>query len=472
METASRWNRILSEEFPDGLRLNGMRLRKFRSIYQERYGEEPEPEDGKLSALLKAACDFRDERVYARPDGRQSTLLAAITEESLSLLREGVTGIFLQQVFERYRSRLGEELSVYTPSALETLLSGADRPYALRSGVMYLPERASDPASDVLRYFQGRYEPVTYEQLRQELWYIPFERIRHVLLAEPSLVNVDGETYFYAPHFPITTAELEALRRAMRQSIQNEGYLVAKDLSGLMRSCCPNAWADAGNWKDWGIRNVMAQLLGDDFDFNGAVICARGAGADTRQIFRSYCKAHSPVTMEELKALCTRLGLSGIYWDAVVSEMVRISKSAFVSKSDVQFDTEGVGRVLDRACPGDQMPLRDFTLFMTLPAANYPWNGFLLESYLRDYSRAFRLIQAGPTEHAYAGAMVRRSSPIQSERELYIRVLADDDTWETADEALALLTERGYRTQKNLAKASEVTGAARIRRRQRREAEK
>ena len=62
-ETASRWNLILSEEFEDGLRLNGMRLRKFRSIYEERYHDAVEPDDEKLIAMLKQVGEFRDERI-------------------------------------------------------------------------------------------------------------------------------------------------------------------------------------------------------------------------------------------------------------------------------------------------------------------------------------------------------------------------------------------------------------------------
>lgn len=472
-ETASRWNAILSEEFEDGLRLNGMRLRKFRGIYEERYHDTIEPDDEKLIALLKQIGEFRDERIYAKQDAEQSSLMDTIRHNIVQTLASGASCIYPQQLFEKYRTELAQQLSVYTADTFKAMLMTAtNRQFSVSYGIICLPGKNANVTADVMGLFQGCYEPITYAQMAERLWYIPMDRIKHELVTEKSIVMIEQETYFYAPNFPISTHELAALQRAMHRRIEDEGFLVAKGLRELMQSCCPNAVMDTASWKDWGVRNVMAWLLREQFDFNGVVICSKGAGMDTHMVFRSYCKSHERVTMDELKGLCAQLDVSGIYWDSVLAELVRISRNEFLSKRLIAFDSDSTDRVLEQACPGDYMPLKDFTLFMSLPGVTVPWNGFLLESYLRDYSRIFRLEQAGPVEHTPIGAMVRRMSPFHTNRDLLIDALVHDDSWHSAKEALDVLVERGYRTQRLMANAAEMIKAAQLQRDKLRAAEK
>lgn len=461
-EVASRWNQILVEEFEDGLRLNGMRLRKFRGIYEERFQEQLEADDEKLVELLKQACDYRDERIYAKQDVSQSTLLQTIHGEIISLLSSGATGVYPQQLFEKYQVQLGEQLSVYTVDGLKSMLQPLQkRHYSKMYGVFCLPGKACNPRTDVLKLFQNCYEPLTYTQMSEQLWYIPLDKIKHELVMESSIVNIDQETYFYAPNFPISTHELAALQRAMQRRIEDEGYLVAKELRELMQLNCPNAVMDTATWKDWGIRNAMAWLLRDRFEFNGIVVCAKSAGLDTHKVFRLFCSTRSHATLDEIKTLCTKLDVSGIYWDSVFDEMVRISKTEFVAKDSIHFDVEATDRALENACCGDYMSLKDFVLFMTLPGVEFPWNGYLLESYLRTYSRTFCLNQAGPTEHTFMGAMVKRKSAFTTHRELLTDVLAHDDTWETEKEAFVVLREGGYRSYSAMTNSAEMIKAAR-----------
>ena len=472
-ETASRWNLILSEEFEDGLRLNGMRLRKFRSIYEERYHDTVEPDDEKLIAQLKLVGEFRDERVYAKRDAGQSSLMDIIQQDILQTLASGASCVYPQQLFEKYREELAQQLSVYTADSFKAmLLTSANRQFSVSYGIICLPGKNANVTADVMGLFQECYEPITYAQMAERLWYIPMDRIKHELVTEKSIVMIEQETYFYAPHFPISTHELAALQRAMHRHIEDEGFLVARGLRELMQTYCPNAVMDTASWKDRGVRNVMAWLLRDQFDFNGVVICAKDAGMDTHMVFRSYCKSHERVTMDELKDLCTQLDISGIYWDSVLAEMVRISRNEFLSKRLIAFDSESTDRVLEQACPSDYMPLKDFTLFMSLPGVAVPWNGFLLESYLRDYSRIFRLEQVGPVEHTPIGAMVRRMSPFHTNRDLLIDALVHNDSWHSSKEALDVLVESGYRTQRLVANAAEMIKAAQIQREKLKAAEK
>lgn len=460
-ETAAHWNSVLAEDFPDGLRLNGMRLRKFRGICEERFHKTIETDDEKLIELLKSACAFRDDRVYAKQDEAQETLMDVIRGEILDTLTGGASCVYPQQIFERYKAQLGQRLAVYHIDAfLRLLLEPGKCTFRVSGGLFCLPGKPANISADILGAFQNFHTPLTYPQLAEQLWYIPFDKIKAELAAEPSLISIDRETYFYAPHFPISTEELTALRSAMRRRIEEEGYIVARDLRELMQTHCPGAVMDTASWKDWAVRDVIGWLLRDAFDFTGIVICAKGAGLGCPQVFRSFCRTHSQFSLDELKDLCARLEVSGIYWNEVTPEAVRISQTEFVSRGSVLFDVEATDAVLNAICTGDYMPLKAFSRYMALPGASFPWNGFLLESYLRDYSRLFRLEQTGPTETTSIGTMVRRESRIRTMRELLVDVLAHEDSWTNAKEALSLLSQQGYRSSRILANAAEIVDAA------------
>ena len=472
-ETVSRINTILSEEFPDGLRLIGMRLRRFRNAYEEHYHEEIEPDDDKLVALLKSVCDFREERIFAGHDAGQNSLLNGIAADVMNTLSAGATCIYPQQLFAKYREALADEMAVYTADALWPLLQSLPgNQLRLVGGLICLNGKRPNTDADVRSLFRDTHTPLNYAQLQERLWYIPLGDIKYELRRERSIVNIDMETYFYAPNFPISTHELASLKRAIARRIEDDGYLVAKGLRQLMKECCPSASTDTAGWPDWGIRNVMAYLLRDDFDFKGAIIAAKGSGFDIPEAFRSFCRARERVRVEELKDLCKELDTNAIYWYPVFEEMVRISGTELVRKDGITFDVEATDRALQQFCPGKYKPIKEFTLFMLLPPVGVPWNSFLLESYLRHYSRVFWLNQGNPNEYAAVGAMVRRGSGIHDYRELIVDALAHDDSWETLKDALSFLAEKGYRTQRTITNGDELIKAARLLREQLHAAEK
>ena len=472
-EMVNRFNTILSEEFPDGLRLIGMRLRKFRASYEEHFHEQVELDDNKLIAQLKSVCDYREDRIFPRSGAQQNALLETISRDAFNTLSSGATCIYPRQLFVKYREALAADMAVYTADALWPLLqSFPGNQLRLVGGLICLPGKKPNTASDVFVLIAAAYEPVTYTQMQERLWYLPFDEVKYQLVREKSIVLVQQETYFYAPNFPISSRDLTALKRAMRRRVEDKGYIVASGLRQLLQENCPGTATDTAGWPDWGIRNVMAWLLREDFDFNGALVSAKGSRIDSVQVFRNFCKGRERVTMDELKDLQKQLDLTGAYWPIALEEMIRVSRTEFVKKGIITFDTEGTDQVLATFCPGRYRPIQEFSLFMLLPAVGIPWNSFLLESYLREYSKVFWLNQALVNEYAAVGAMVRRGSNIHDYRELIIDALAHDDGWSTIKDALGFLADKGYRSQRTLAHANEIIKAAQVKREQLHAAEK
>ena len=103
--------------------------------------------------------------------------------------------------------------------------------------------------------------------------------------------------------------------------------------------------------------------------------------------------------------------------------------------------------MLEDLCPGDYMTIQAVSsaMMMHLPSCGYSWNGYLLLSYVHGFSRVFRLSYISFGKTGFYGAMVRRDcKEIDNYNALVERVLTDDDTWTTTQDALELLVKRGY----------------------------
>ena len=148
-----------------------------------------------------------------------------------------------------------------------------------------------------------------------------------------------------------------------------------------------------------------------------------------------------------------------IYWDTVRSEMVRINSDELIRKDLVHFDVDAIDAVLDEICPGDYIPLKDISLFLHFPSFEYPWNSFVLESYL-ETSKKFCLFHAGYANHGVFGVMVRRDSKFVDYKSVVVDMLSRNDEWKTTKQGLALIVDKGYQARKKWVGFEKITQEA------------
>ena len=73
--------------------------------------------------------------------------------------------------------------------------------------------------------------------------------------------------------------------------------------------------------------------------------------------------------------------------------MVRVSEKIFVKASRIKFDTDEIDAALTSFVQEKIIPLRAVTSFSGFPPVEgYSWNLFMLESFLRRYSRRYRFM--------------------------------------------------------------------------------
>ncbi|MDE7310244.1 MAG: hypothetical protein K2N87_01240 [Eubacterium sp.] len=447
-QSYEKYTVILRKFFPDGLRQNIIHIKKFIQCYEEYFIEEIGIGRNELLDCLKSTGVVRDGRIYPRKSAEQRSLVDEILAEIMRVFQNGGTCIYFSMILQHYRQQLGEQLNVYNEEALQALLMECKPDdFNIHNGYISSLAIRADASSDVLHFMKNNHEPVTYNDMQSALWYLPMEKIKNALIHIPSIVNVDKETYFYAPNLPISASEQQILIRAMRNEIDQRGFLVGKHLKALIDENCPSTAIDTAFMKDWGLRNIIGYIFRDYFEFNDAIVVEKGQKFSVSDAYQGFCREREKLMLYELEEFSEDVNVS-IYWDDVFSILIRISATEFVRKDKIHFDIVATDEIIDTLCTSDYIPIQDVRFFLQFPAIEIPWNGFVLECYLKQYSKRFRLDQVSVAKSGYYGVIVRKDSILQNYEQIVIDMLARSTEWNNEKSALELLVSRGYQARR------------------------
>ena len=466
-ELATNLGNILMQEFEDGYRIGDyMHRTRFLSAYEEKYHEEFGKTVDEMEDVLRNIGQVRDDRIFYS-DKSDSNVLADIYEDINNSFDNGATSIYYECLYDDHSERLALEMNIYSADTLRTAIQGdADFPKEYRAMKSCITKYGIDADSneEIRKVLQTYPVPVTFEEIQSRVKHIPLYKVKQALVQIPDAAYIDEGTYFYAPNFYISAEEKIALIHAMRTTISTKGFLVAKDLRDIFRNTCPSSAMDSEQYKDHSIRNILKVLLRDEFEFSSSAITEKGKPLDYGQIFQNYAADRERVTLNELLELKKELGLPVIYWDNVFNEMIRISATEMVHKGTVEFDVAAVDRVLDEMYPDEYTPLKDVTLFLNLPPASVRWNGFLLESFLREYSENFKLVQLSISQDDYFGVMLKSASTLKNYADVAADMLARNHSWSDEKSALQLLKNMKFQQRAKNSNISAIIKAAKQKR--------
>lgn len=456
-ELVQQINNVLRENFEDGYQPgNYLHQMRFASHYEETFGVAFPKDADEQDRILKKFGRVVEDRVYSNDITQHTELFDTIFIDVQEAFSNGATVVYLTSVFERFRKRLFD-INIYNCDALRAIIADNSKflgCYQVRKNALLTPGTDPDIAMEVERYLRSSHIPLTYDDFMEKLWYIPLDKVKIELVRNPNAVNVDNGTYFYAPNFDISNDEMSKLVKAMNEQIYTNGYIVTARLRELYRANCPLSAMDSESFKDYGIREIFKALLSDKFDFSSSVIAEKGGSLDIGGVFQNFAAERESLTIDQIKEFAADLQIDAVYWSSIMKEMVRVSNVLFVSKDKVHFDTEAIDNVLETMCLGDYTALKEINLFLSFPDIGYKWNGFVLESYLRSYSKKFKLFQLSISNDDYNGIMVKTSSKFTNYDDVAADMLAHCFDWNDEKSALVCLVNSGFQQRamnKNIA---------------------
>ena len=467
-KSIEKFSRILRDNFDNGFRPNSIiDQKRFRQYYEECYGEELKESDAEVVRILARIGTRQDDRIFIHNGSTHGSLLEEIKSSIRSAFAEGASCVYYSEIYARYQEMLASQLQVFSLDVMkELLLSSSDEEFRAGKGFFYTKRATPNADDDIRRFLKGSPTPLNYAALHEHLWYIPLDIIKRCLVTTSDIVNVAQETYFYAPNLPVSVEELNHIAELIHGQLGQKSFVTDLEMRTLIENNCPSVAINTESYTTWGLRNCLSVLLQDRFAFVGPIISEKGRSLNTSQVFAEFSRSHDLMTLDELKSFAKDINNGIIYWDSVLDVMVRISQDEFVPKGQIVFDVEATDSVLDELMDGDYAPLKSFRLFLHYPAISVRWNEFVLESYVAGYSKKFSLMHASYTATECCGAIVRKESEIKDFQGLVTDVLAHSDSWQTKNDALAVLVNQGYIQRRHYTKIDMIIPKAKQHRKQ------
>lgn len=458
-----RYKELLDKYFQKGFRMeSSLDMKKLRRFYQEQYGAELSDEDDLVCQGISSVTILHDGKAYL-PDSMLSQekkeKLLQYTEDRFS---SGCDAIYYGALFTEFEEAFQGE-RIYTPEMLKTYLSYINKGnYVLQRSYLAKDYTVQmNPEDDIREYLKEAAGPVEVERLAAELSYIPEQKIKFALSTNNDFIwNATGE-YFYEDCVHFSNSELEWISQFILDGIEERDFVTGNELVEAVEAHFP----DIKEMYQWitpvGMRNVIGYKLNDRFSFNGNIISKYGEDLSMAEVYAKYCRKHSRFTLDELNVLKQELG-STIYFDEIYANSLRISQNEFVSQDMAQFDVEATDEAIGRICTGQYMSLQEIRDFGTFPYAGYPWNEYLLEHFVANYSQKFMLLHIGFSANVCAGAIVKQASSFKDFNDLLVDILANSNIVLDEDSALEYLRQKGYIARRRYSDIGRIVTEAKV----------
>ena len=458
-----RYKELLDKYFQKGFRMeSSLDMKKLRRFYQEQYGTEPSDEDDLVCKDIRSVTILHDGKAYL-PD---SMLSQEKKERLLQYIKDrfssGCDAIYYGALFSGVEEAFQGE-RIYTPEMLKTYLSYINKGnYVLQRSYLAKDYTVQmNPEDDIREYLKEATGPVKVERLAAELSYIPEQKIKFALSTNNDFIwNATGE-YFYEDCVHFSNSELEWISQFILDGVEERDFVTGNELVEAVEAHFP----DIKEMYQWitpvGMRNVIGYKLNDRFSFNGNIISKYGKDLSMAEVYAKYCRKHSRFTLDELNVLKQELG-STIYFDEIYANSLRISQNEFVSQDMAQFDVEATDEAIGRICTGQYISLQEIRDFGTFPYAGYPWNEYLLEHFVANYSQKFMLLHIGYSANVSAGAIVKQASSFKDFNDLLVDILANSNIVLDKDSALEYLRQQGYIARRRYSDIGRIITEAKV----------
>ena len=458
-----RYKELLDKFFQKGFRMeSSLDMKKLRKFYQEQYGTELSDEDDLICQDISSVTILHDGKAYL-PDSmlsqeKKEKLLQYIEDRFSS----GCDAIYYGALFAEFEEALQGE-RIYTPEMLKTYLSYINKEnYVLQRSYLAKDYTVQmNPEDDIREYLKEAAGPVEVERLAVELSYIPEQKIKFALSTNNDFIwNTTGE-YFYEDCVHFSNSELEWISQFIVDGIAERDFVTGNELAEAVDTHFPDI-KEVYQWiTPVGMRNVIGYKLSDRFSFNGNIISKYGEDLSMAEVYAKYCHKHSRFTLDELNVLKQELG-STIYFDEIYANSLRISQNEFVSQDMAQFDVEATDEAIGRICTGQYMSFQEVRDFGTFPYAGYPWNEYLLEHFVVNYSQKFMLLHIGYSANVCAGAIVKQASSFKNFNDLLVDILANSNIVLEEDSALEYLRQQGYIARRRYSDIGRIVTEAKV----------
>ena len=442
---------IVADRFKNGFRMSSsIDFERFKNYYADEYGKDFQYDAERLHYVLSNEALVFDDRAYVYSEDLSDTVRVYLEQMNSPCI-----------YIDAFYNKFSDELYAFTIFSVDMLRAFIEKNYydiSVKWDYILLQEGTSP--SDLIKDVFSERETWSFDELQERLPCLKMDTIRQTLNGA-EYYRVDKGTYTHIDNMDLPESEGLKIIAFVDDKLQERDYVTANelDLSKFMNlnpHCSFAAVRDA----------VFYKFLSDGYDKSGQVITRKGGKLRVLDILEQYCREADAVSFDELNAFEATFDPEGrTHSQCIIAghkTMVRVSSDLFVSDGNVDFDIARIDEAIALYCHGNFIPLRGVTDFSLFPYAGYQWNLFLLESYVRRFSRVFKY-DVRAVNSANIGAIVRKSFEYSDYDDILALALAKSSVRLSEKEAVGdYLFNNGYIGWRNLGKSeSKIIKSAR-----------
>ena len=443
---------ILTARFPNGFREDSdIEIERLKNYYRREYDSDLPLTNTDLRKIVELLGIKHAGKLFIITSDTQSSLSAMLD----TAFSSGAKLIYYDAFYQKHEEWLSE-VRIYSPDMLRDVLRGLF-PKSFFTRSYFSKRRRVTPDSEIIRCFSIE-RVLNYTQISAKLPYIPLTKIKQLLAQNNDFIWVSPEHYTHISKVKITVKDQRSIVSVLTEKFKHSNYVSVSELD-ISEIAERNTEISAA-----AVRNaVYLKCLSEGYEKRGNIITKKGEPMNIRGILMKYCLEHDIVTFDEINDLECSLGehSHSVCLAAAYQVMVRVNRDLFVADNKIDFNIDQIDAILGVLCPNDYVPLQSIKDFSLFPYVGYPWNSFLLESYVRRFSQRFRFDVLSVNSKC-AGAIVRKTSGFTDYRKILADAAAKADIPLDEETVTTFLTKEGFLGRRSLGQASSVVAEAKM----------
>ncbi len=467
-EELKKYDYILVKYFPKGYRVNSkLDLKKFVCYFNNIYKTNFDISDRIVCKDMQKHISQSGIKYKGYVFAVDSLLSNELRESLLAYIknffRNGKKILYYKTIFQHFNDNfLGQR--IYDEYMLKVYLQNiCNNEYYFENN--YLTKEGGvqiEIVKDIKNCLLHTGTPMNIKELCKILSYIPENKIKlEVQRNREFIYNTRGE-YFHVSMVDFSNEELENICKIIDYRMVNNNFISFKEVIEDIKRKYSDLLERFLTISMNGLRDSIAFFLHDKYSFKGNIISLSNNPLSVKDVFCDFAKTHESFTIDELNQLKSEMD-SPIYFEEIYANSLRVSKRQFVAKEQIDFEIQKIDEAIGIYCPNDYIPLKAITSFGGFPYIGYAWNIYLLENYIANYSAAYKLIHIGFNSDSCAGAIVKRTSAIETYNDLIMDVLTSCEVDLNREDALQYLYDLGYIARKRFDNIEKILCTAKAR---------
>ena len=431
---------VVNENFPNGVRDDFIDTNKVLKIYRTRYTEKISHKD--IADFIRINGLEEGGRFYFVSD-EDARAVDWFFEEILA-----TNPIVYYSVAHEKHADFFMNRNIFSPEVLRKVLRENGCHFYFDEFCSL--DRFARLDREVANFFMAAAEPLSLEDLQQKFPYVPTENFLDVLDTKTYLRTNEGN-FIHVSKIRFDKKEIFSVGQKILSLVEANGCAAPEDYD-----LSSNFALNAGVAESDLLGVIHEKFFSADFIRRGKKFFKKGSVAVsgraktlTRRL-KSFLIGFNELSFEKLSETARGFGINK--YDTALNvaheSMIHVEENLFVANTAIKFDISGVDEALASFVRGKIISLRAVTSFTGFPSVKgYSWNLFLLESFLRKFSKKYACLV--PTaNNLNIGAIYPKSMKFEDYIEVQAAVVVQERVPLEKSPVGEFLVKRGFRARR------------------------